>query len=182
MRFDRRLGALPVALLVLTSLLAPPAASAQQAISLTTPYPSVSVQPGASVSFELTVGAEEAGRVALALEGVPEGWTATMRGGGFEVQAAYATPDTPATVTVDVQVPDDATEGTVPIIVRGTAGDATAELPLELNVLAAAGGTVEMAADFPALRGTAEQTFEFSLELSNDTPQALTFSLQATGP
>lgn len=182
MRFDRLSRALPAVLLVLTSLLIPPGASAQQSVSVTTPYPSVSVQPGASVSFELTVTAAEAGRVALAVEGVPEGWTATMRGGGFEVQAVYATPDTPAAVTLDVQVPDDAQEGAVPITVRASSGDAQSELGLELNVLSAAGGTVELTADFPGLRGTAEQTFEFSLELRNDTPQALTFSLQATGP
>jgi uncharacterized membrane protein len=182
MRFDGLARALAVAIIGLTVVLAPPGVRAQQEVSVTTPFPSVSVQPGASVSFDLTVGAAEAGRVALALEGVPEGWTATMRGGGYEVQAVYATPDTPATVTLDVQVPDDASEGTVPITVTASAGEATAQLPLELNVLAAAGGTVELVADFPALRGTAEQSFEFSLELSNDTPQALTFSLQATGP
>lgn len=182
MRFDRLVRALPVALIGLTALLAPQGVKAQQEVSVTTPFPSVSVQPGASVSFDLTVGAAEAGRVALALEGVPEGWTATMRGGGYEVQAVYATPDAPATVTLDVQVPDEASEGTVPITVTASAGEAQSQLPLELNVLAAAGGTVELVADFPALRGTAEQSFEFSLELSNDTPQALTFSLQATGP
>ncbi|HEX5397125.1 MAG TPA: NEW3 domain-containing protein, partial [Candidatus Limnocylindria bacterium] len=82
----------------------------------------------------------------------------------------------------DVAVPDDATEGDQTITVVASGGGTTARLALDLHVAAQAGGTVGLKADFPALQGTSDQSFDFTLQLSNDTPQPLTFSLQASGP
>jgi uncharacterized membrane protein len=66
--------------------------------------------------------------------------------------------------------------------VVASGGGTTARLALDLHVAAQAGGTVGLKADFPALQGTSDQSFDFTLQLSNDTPQPLTFSLQASGP
>ena len=52
-----------------------PVASAAEKLSLTTPYPSVSVNPGSRVTFNLKVSTDTAGRVDLALAGVPATWT-----------------------------------------------------------------------------------------------------------
>ena len=81
-----------------------------------------------------------------------------------------------------VEVQPAVGEGTQRITVVATGGGETFQLPVDIAVAAAAGGTVSLEADFPAQRGTTDQTFEFSLELRNDTPQPLTFSRSATGP
>jgi uncharacterized membrane protein len=85
-------------------------------------------------------------------------------------------------VTLDIDVPDDAPESDATVTLTATAGDDTASLALDIHVAAQAGGSVSMEADFPTLQGTVDQSFDFSLNLSNDTPQPLTFSLQASGP
>lgn len=174
-----RLLALTISIFAL-SLAAP--AAAQTALTLSTPFPGVSVQPGATASFTITVGAAEAVRADLAVEGTPEGWTATLRGGGYEVRSVQVNPAEPPTVTLDVAVPDDAAESDETVTLTATGGGETATLALDVHVAAQAGGTVSMEADFPTLQGTVDQTFSFSLNLSNDTPQPLTFSLQASGP
>lgn len=178
LRSPRRL-ALVISLFGL-SLAAP--AAAQTALTLSTPFPGVSVQPGATASFTITVRAAEAVRADLAVEGAPEGWTATLRGGGYEVRSVQVNPAEPPTVTLDVAVPDDAPESDETVTLTATGGGETATLALDIHVAAQAGGTVSMEADFPTLQGTVDQSFEFSLNLSNDTPQPLTFSLQAAGP
>ena len=149
---------------------------------ITTPFPSVSVQPGSTASLPLVVTAAEPGRVDLGLSGLPDGWAATLTGGGNEVQSVYAGGDAPAELSLDVQVPADAAEGVTTLTVTGTSGDMSASLTVDLTVAQAAGGTVGITSDFPSLRGTADQTFTFSLQLANDTPQQLTFALQAQGP
>lgn len=177
------LAVLIAAALVL-ALMAPGAAPIARAqnLLLTAPYPAVSVAPGTTASFDLNVTADVPVRVDLAVEGVPDGWTTTLRGGGREVSSVFADPDEPPELVLDVDVPETAEAGTTTITVVGQGGGETARLALDVTVVTAEGGEVTLTTDVPARRGTAEDTFEYSLELNNDTPQQLTFELQATGP
>jgi uncharacterized membrane protein len=178
-----RLPALAALALLLFSLVAPPMpARAQAGLQISTPYPAVSAQPGTTVSFDLTVKADAAARVDLSLEGLPDGWTASFRGGGREVSTVYADPSTPPALALDVNVPDDAADGTTTITVVGTAGDQSARLPIDIAIVVEGGGAVRLTTEFPSQRGTADQTFEFSVNLENDTPQQLTLALNATAP
>jgi len=160
---------------------APPIVRAQ-GLLVTAPYPAVSVAPGTTAQFDLNVTADDPVRVDLTIEDVPEGWSTTLRGGGREVSSVFADPTEPPELVLDVSVPEEATAGTTTITVVGRDGADTARLPLDVTVVAADGGEVALTTDVPARRGTAEDTFEFSLELQNDTPQQLTFELQAVGP
>jgi uncharacterized membrane protein len=168
------------ALLALGWLL-PSAATAAQGLDLSTPYPAVAVAPGSDVSFDLTVDAANAGRVALGLRGVPQGWTATLRGGGFVVDGVQTTGGEPAKVTLDVKVPADAS-GRQEIVVRATSGGLTTDLPLTLRIAEQAAGDVTLTTDFPSLRGPSDATFPFKLTLTNDTPRDLTFVVEAQPP
>ena len=149
--------------------------------TITTPFPSVSVQPGTSVSLKVDVGAAATERVDLALGGVPKGWQASLSGGGNEVQSVTAGP-TPVELSLDVRLPTDAADGVTTLTVTGTSASGRATLRIDLRVTKAAGGTVQLTSDFPSLRGTSTQKFTFSLQLANDTPQQLTFALSAQGP
>ncbi len=88
-------------------------------VTLTTPYPAIEVAPGAKVSLAVQVETQDAGRVDLSLDGVPADWTATIRGGGFLVNGVYSNGSDPTEVTVDVSVPEGATDGTQRITPRG---------------------------------------------------------------
>ena len=187
----RRMAVATTAAVALAGVIAPGGARAQAGLELTTPYPAVRVQPGATATFPLTLTASETVRVDLTLDGVPEGWTATLRGGGTEVQSVIVRPDEPeeqahtqetTDLTLDVRIPEDAAEGRQTITVTGEGGGDTARLAVDLDVIGGEGGDVELTADFPALRGPADTTFQFTLQLANDTPQQLTFSLQGSGP
>lgn len=169
-------------LMIWSAALTPHARVAAQEPILSTPYPSVSVQPGGTATFDLLVRAEAPTRVDLSLDGVPEEWGATLRGGGGEVSSVFADPDEPPGVTLDLEVPEDAPEGTTSITVVGDAGGEQGQLVLDVTVVTAASGQVALTTDIPARGGTADEAIEYSLELDNDTPQQLTFELRATGP
>lgn len=181
----RRIAIPPIAALTLAAIFAipgsPPMARAQ-GLLVTAPYPAVSVAPGTTAQFDLNVTAEEPVRVDLTVEGVPDGWSTTLRGGGREVSSVYADPTEPPELVLDVTVPGDAAAGATTITVVGSDGDEAARLPLDVTVVTADGGEVALTTDVPARRGTADDTFEYTLELQNDTPQQLTFELQAVGP
>jgi uncharacterized repeat protein (TIGR01451 family) len=66
--------------------------------------------------------------------------------------------------------------------VTATAGTLKSDLAIDVLVSAAASGDVTMTTDFPSLQGPSSQSFSFNLTLRNETPQDLTFGLNAQGP
>jgi uncharacterized membrane protein len=176
--FGRLLAALGLVAIVAAVLA--PAALAADGLTITTPYPGVAVSPGSKVSFDISVKTTSPDRVTLTTSGAPQGWTTTLQGGGFIVDAVQTDGKAAASVTLQVTVPDTAS-GKATIVVAGTAGGQTVTLPLELTVQAAT-GDVAMTADIPSQKGASNATFTFNLTLSNNTPQDLTFGVNATGP
>jgi uncharacterized membrane protein len=182
--FSRRLrGALSISFALAVTLLPAlvPAALAADGLRLSTQFPAVTVTPGTQVSIDIDVDANEDATVALALSGVPEGWTAELHGGGYVVGAVFVDGNDPTTVRLDVDVPSDAT-GTSRINVRASATGTTADLPIDITAQVGAGGEVALEADVVALEGPASETFSFTVTLRNDTEEDLTFSPSATGP
>ena len=170
--------------LVVASLLVAsvPVALAAADVEVTTPYPAVAVAPGEEVSFDLSVTTDVADRVDLAVQQVPEGWTATIRGEGFVVDGVQTNGDDPVEVTLDVTVPADAAAGSERIVVAAESGPASDTLAIDVRVEEGAAGEVTLTTDFPELRGAADQDFEFNLTLANDTADQLTFGLAGEGP
>jgi uncharacterized membrane protein len=179
--FARRVAVL-LALGVLAGSLAAPAAFAAGTVGVTTPYPAVAVQPGKTATFDLNVTSSVLQRVNLSVATAPSGWNASLHGGGFVVDGVLAGPGSHPDVKLDVGVPAGTNEGRYSVAVRASAGASTATLTLDLRVAATAGGSIKLTTDNPALRDNPDATFTYNVNLANDTPQDLTFTLGATGP
>jgi uncharacterized membrane protein len=164
------------------ALASAPVSLALNPVTLTTPYPAIEVAPGAKVSLAVQVETQDAGRVDLSLDGVPADWTATIRGGGFLVNGVYVNGSDPTEVTVDVTVPESATDGTTRITLEASSDGSTASLPVDVRVTPNAAGEVTLETDFPELQGSTDASFSFTLTLRNDTPDDLTFGVTATAP
>jgi uncharacterized membrane protein len=152
-----------------------PAAIAADALSLTTPFPAVSVSPGNRVTFNLSVKTSATSRVDLSLSGVPSSWTATLHGGGFVVSAVQTSGTTATDVRLDIDVPADAT-GTTHIVVTARGNGATDTLPLDITSESNASGEVKVTSDITSQKGTGDQTFTFNLNVLNQKDQDLTYS------
>lgn len=178
-----------IAVGALTALLAAAPAVAQEApaptvpdtLTISAPYPDVAVEAGDNATFDLSVTAPEPIAVELSVSGLPDGWTGTFRGGGFEVGGVTAAPTAPE-LSLDVAVPVEAAEDTYEVTVTATGGGSRVEVPLRVRVSAQAGGEVTLTPDFPGLRVPAGDAATFSVELRNDTPGDLEFELTSAGP
>ncbi|HWP64087.1 MAG TPA: NEW3 domain-containing protein [Candidatus Binatia bacterium] len=159
-----------------------PAVLAQGGLTISTDYPSVAVAPGSKVSFNLKLTVDEPRRVALSVSGVPQGWEASLLGGGYVVDAVQATPNSTPSVRLDVTVPADAAARTYTFAVTASSGSLSDRLELSVRVNPEAAGSVSLESDFPTLQGPASATYRFSVRLRNDTPEDLTFGLGAQGP
>ncbi len=159
-----------------------PVVGAANGLEVTTQFPAVVVAPGNKVSFDLRVTSTRQADVALSLTGVPSGWTASILGGGYVVDAVAVAPGTAGEVRLDVSVPADAAAGTSTIRVNARGGGAEDVLAVTIRVNAEAAGTLTLTTNTPELTGASDKAFKFDLQLQNDTAQDVTVSATATGP
>jgi uncharacterized membrane protein len=166
-----------------------PAAVLAQGLTMTTAFPAVVADPGATVQFPITVTTDTPERVDLTIVSQPEGWDTSLRGAGSTVSAVStaANPEVAGqisgTFTAEVTVPEDVTEGTNEVVIEGRSESGqTTQLTLDITTEALQPGSVSMAADFPSLRGSTTSTFRFNLTLTNSTNTQLTFGLESQAP
>jgi uncharacterized membrane protein len=162
----------------MSSLATPLAAQTESGLTLTTPYPGLTVEPGDTAGFDLVFSATTSTTVDLSVDGVPDGWTATFQGGGDVVsRVTVGTEEAPA-LALNVIVPTGTADGDYPITVDAGA----ASLTVVVTVQGGAGGTVTLTPDFLQLRGSTDDTFTFNVEIKNDTPAEVQLELAAEGP
>ena len=179
------------ALLSLALLAAAPAvpASAQEAppikgLFLLTDYPAVTVRPGttSSVSLRIQNYALPPERLALSVTGVPQGWTATLLGGGQPVAAAMATANQSTMLQLRLEVPANAAMGTQTITVAAKGATSDVNLPITVTLAKDLPAKLTLEPQLPSLRGTAKSNFEYQLNVKNDSGRNLVVSLAAQAP
>lgn len=172
--------------LVLAMLPAPLAGAQEVAppttLGITTPYVGVSVKPGDTAKFSVDVGGPPGSRVSLSIDGLPDGWAADVRGGGFQLSEVLLDDTGHVSVDLEVQPPADTAEGDYSLSLTARSGSAVERLDLSITVAATAGGEVTLSTDFPDLQGASDSKFSYSLDLSNGTPQDIQFGLSTEGP
>ncbi len=180
MRLVRAFMAAAVVVLTIT-----PAAALAQGLEMTTAFPAVVADPGASVRFPVTVTTDTPERVDLTVVSQPEGWETAFRGEGSTISAVSTTRnpeivgEISAAFTAEIAVPDDVQPGSNQVVIEGrSASGTTTQLTLDITSEALAEGAVSLEADFPSLRGATTSTFRFNLALTNGTNSQLTFGLE----
>lgn len=180
-----RLAARAAMLLAVLGLVAGPVAplvAAATGLTVTTPFPSVVAEPGSTASFKVTIDSNQDGEVKLATAGVPSGWTTRFTGGALVIAGAWVAKGSSVDVTLNVDIPQDATPGTASFRIEATGPQGTTTLPLTVRTEEQVGGDVTLTSDYPELRGSASSAFSFNLTLRNGTATESTFAIAATGP
>jgi uncharacterized membrane protein len=180
---------LPLVLVALTLSLAP-AAHAQEpprdvkGLYLLTDYPAVTVRPGttATVPLRLQNYALAPERLALKVDGVPQGWTATLLGGGQPVAAAMPGTNSSVALQLRVEVPADAAMGTQTLTVSAQGQGQNVSLPVQVALAKELPAKLTVEPKLPALRGSARSTFEYQLAIKNDSGRNLLVSFGAQAP
>lgn len=152
-------------------------------LTISTTYPSITVDPGGTAKFPLQVTSPVIERVDLTVAGAPDGYTTTLKGSGLIVGSVTTTgTNASAPLELDVKVPAGTAPGTTPITVHGVSTSGQADLKVDVVVADTSGGEVSLTTDVIGQRGSTTQTFTFNLKLSNDTAQELTFTFAGVGP
>jgi uncharacterized membrane protein len=151
---------------------------------LLTDYPALTVQAGgtSTVSLRLHNYGLPPERLALSVEGVPQGWTATILGGGQPVAAAMPATGKDVTLQLRLDVPASATSGTQTLTVNARGGAQNIALPITVSLGKDLPAKLTLEPKLPALRGTPRSSFEYQLTVKNDSGRNLLVSLGAKAP
>ena len=172
--------------LLLVTLLWPSsvkAAGSSPNLSVSTTYPSEVVQLGESVTINVNVQAMDVPQtVAMSMEQIPDGWTATFRGGGRVIQSVYVDANSSGSVDVRLDPPKNAISGTYTFMVLAQSEAGKAELPITLNVQDKVPASLSLTTDLPTIKGSPSTTFRYTTTLKNDGDQELTINLTADTP
>jgi uncharacterized membrane protein len=167
-----------------------PAALAQdkprdiKGVYLLTDYPAVSVRPGSTSSLNLKLQNYGAApeRLALDVQGVPPGWTATLLGGGQPVAAAMPATDGNVALQLRLDIPAGGHTGSHTITVNAEGPNGRASLPIAVTLAKELPAKLKVESKLPALRGSAKSSFEYQLTIKNDSGRNLVASFAANAP
>lgn len=151
---------------------------------LLTDYPAVTVQPGttSTVSLRLRNYALAPERLSLSVTGVPQGWTATLLGGGQPIAAAMPATDDSVTLDLRLDVPKDAKIGTHTLTINADGQTNHITLPVAVTLAKQLPAKLTLQPQLPELRGSARSSFEYTLTIKNDSGKKLLVSLAADAP
>lgn len=147
-------------------------------------YPAVTLRPGetSTVSLRLQNYDMTPERLALSVNSVPSGWTATLLGGGQPVAAAMPATDSSVSLSLRLDVPKNAPMGTQTITVAAQGNTTNLELPIAVTLAKDLPAKLTLTPQLPELRGTSKSSFEYQLGIKNDSGKKLTVSLSAQAP
>lgn len=174
--------------LTVGAAVAPPLARAANGISLTTPYPGVDVEPGQSVTFDLTVhnSGGSGTTVAVAVAAAPEGWSTFLKAGTgtTAVNQVYVPGGSSNDVDLQVRPATDAKPGTyhVTVVAESPSGSRYDSLELTLRIVEGGGTGPALSTQYPSLEGSASSTFSYSIDLENRSLTSQTYHFTAQAP
>ena len=178
-----------LALIISLLALAAPAFAADtnhdiKGLYLLTDYPAVTVQPGttSTVNMKLRDYGVAPERLTLSVAGVPQGWTATLLGGGQPIAAAMPATDDSVSFDLRLDVPKDTKIGTQTLTVSADGATSHVALPVAVTLAKELPAKLTLQPQLPELRGSSRSSFEYTLTIKNDSGKKLLVSLAADAP
>jgi len=155
-----------------------------QGLTIFTRYPVQMAEPDETVTLSLTLSSSglRPQVVHLDVPDIPEGWTATFRGGGRIVQAVYVAPDNTASVDLRLEPPKGVSSGTYRFVVVARSEQTETEFPIELTVKEKLPPKLKFDVELPTIQGTPSSTFRYDAKLKNEGDEDLTVNLSADAP
>jgi uncharacterized membrane protein len=196
--FNLIFGILLAAGLVVSPLLGATQASAAQTLAMSTSYPGISAKAGEAVSYSLKLqnNTDIGNNVSLSVDSIPDGWTGYFQANNSQISRVYVDGINPAVnatssssagntaiVTFNTTVPEGTQNGKYNITLSATGdnGDKST-LILEIDVSDTQLTASKLVSEYPELQGSSTTTFNFAMNLTNNSSEDQAYSLSAEAP
>jgi uncharacterized membrane protein len=151
--------------------------------ALFTAYPSQVIGLGETANFNLKLRAGASPEtLSLEMKTLPDGWTATFRGGGNIVESVYVEPGTDSSVELRLEPPADEQPGDYQFLAVASGANTEIDLPLTLTIKEKLPPKLSLSTELPTLKGTPTTTFRYSATLKNEGDEDLSVNLVSDAP
>lgn len=154
-------------------------------IEFYTDYPGISVTAGTSETISLKIENSTSANydATLSIEEMPEGWDGYFSASGVTVTRAHVQSGEEASVTFNLEIPDNAAEGTYTVVLGATTSNGlkdTATLTFDIDEIQYGKGS--FTSEYPEQEGASGTSFSFSTTLINNSASAQSYALSANAP
>lgn len=151
---------------------------------ITSDFPNVSLRAGEEAKLNVALVNYNLApqRTDLVTQNVPAGWSVELRGGGRPVAAAFVEHNAKSSLELKLKVPGETKPGPYTLLVKATAADRSLELPIVVNVLPASDVKLTAEPKLPVLRGTPKSSFDFKVNIKNESADDMLATLSAQAP
>lgn len=156
-------------------------ALASGGLTVSTPYPGVTAQPGGSITFPLTISGTS-GYVTLKVASLPAGWTGQIYGNGMEIHEVFIPSNDSSQAELRIQIPQAQKNGDYNLAVEAVGARNRAVLSINVKVKAGASGGDKLEVQYPSLSGPDTASYSFRATLSNNSGHGRFYSLGASAP
>lgn len=153
-------------------------------VYLTTDYPALSVEAGETASIGVNLSNHNLApeRFSLRVNGVPDGWKATLLGNGQPVRAAMPGHDDSLNLQLRLEVPQDTDPGPHQLEIVAESPGRQLRLPIDIELADSLPPQLTIETDLPQLTGSVRTSFDYQLEIQNDSGEDMLVSLAAEAP
>jgi len=150
-------------------------------VQLYSPYTRISVPPGQTINYTITVinNSNSIQNVNLSLLGLPRGWTYTMKAGSWDIRQISVRPKKEEIITLQIMVPLKVNKGGYRLEIRASGYDV---LPLTVDVSQRGTYKTDFFTNQSNLEGAANTTFTFNATLKNETADTALYALESEAP
>ncbi len=164
------------------------AAEGQRGISLSSSYTSVVIESGKDISLDVVVAneGEKSEEIELSISG-PGDWDVEFQdwSGKMGIRRVYILPEESTSIRLQIGSTAEVAAGDYAFVLKAATRDGLVESTLELLIRVeerAISGGAKLESDYPVLPGPSGSSFEFKVDLTNETDEDLLFNLLAGVP
>lgn len=168
-------------ILILTATTFNLKADEADSVKLFTPYPRVSVSPGESLDYTITVinNSSEIKTIDVSVTGIPKSWNYTLKSGTWNVKQISVMPKEKQLISLRIDVPYNVNKG---IYRFNFIASGYGTLPIEVIVTQQGSFNSEFTTDQNNLQGTPSSSFTFNATLRNRTTEKQLYAFSAYAP
>ncbi len=151
---------------------------------LTTDFPAMAARSGETTNVKIKLQNTDLPpqRVTLTVGGIPQGWKATVLGGGVPVAAAMPATNESVSLQLRIEVPANAQKGSQRVVLSAKGNEASAELLLDIIIGQSLPARLSIKSKLPSQRGSANTSFEYPITVMNESDKDALVKLAAQAP
>lgn len=159
-------------------------AFADSGIVISTPFVGIEAKAGESIKFPLKIenNTTNSQKIELDISSIPENWSWALEGNGRTISKVIVDNNSYENADLIIDIPADAKNGNYQVVLKGTGSNISSSLTIDIDVKELIRQDSKLSVEYPDLEGTTKTNFKYRVNLTNNSHETQSYSLEANLP